>query len=267
MDLGLAGKVAVVTGGSRGIGFAAAKALAGEGAQAVLVARDPDRLERACAELAAAGSGTAWAVPADLSQPGGEREAVERILARHGRIDVLVNSAGSALGGDFCALSEEDWQHSLALKFHGSVRMMRAVVPAMRAQGGGRIVNVVGSAGRQPEARQLPVAAANAALLAVTRGLADELGPDGIVVVAVNPGVTRTERFDRRMKRLAAASGRDEEEVRRAFEAELIAHTPLGRLGEAEDLGQWIAFLASGRARHFTGGSITVDGGFNRVPG
>jgi 3-oxoacyl-[acyl-carrier protein] reductase len=263
MDLNLAGKVAIVTGGSRGIGFAAAKALRAQGARVVIAARDEARLAQARAEL----DGQALAVSADLARSGAEREITQAVLAAYGRIDILVNSAGSAQGAPFWELSDDDWQANLALKLFGTIRMMRAVVPVMRMQRHGRIVTVAGAAGRQPDARFLPVAVANAGLLAITRGLADELGPDGIAVVAINPGVTRTDRFMERIRKRARAENRSADDILREVEREVSARTPLRRIGEPDDIAAWIAFLASDQARHFTGQSITIDGGLNRPPG
>lgn len=267
MDLKLSGRKALITGGSRGIGFACARLLASEGVEVALVGRDTKSLERAAEEIGRQGGPTAVALAADLRESAEVDKAAAAALDKLGRIDILVNSAGDAQGGVFWELSDEDWIRSLELKFYATIRMMRAVIPAMRGRGYGRIVNIVGAAGRQPEAGFLPVAAANAALLAVTKGLADEVGKDGIVVTAVNPGLTRTDRYRRRLERKSAQSGRDLAAVTTEFETEAKARTPLCRIGEAEDVAAWVAFLASDRASHFTGQSITVDGGTNRVPG
>ena len=149
---------------------------------------------------------------------------------------------------------------SLALKFHGIVRIIRAVIPAMRWQKYGRIVTVVGNTGRLPNARMLPGTAANAALLAVTNGLADEVAADGIVVNAVNPGPSRTERWQTLMANLAKQGGKTVEEVEAGFMKEI----PMRRLCAPEEIACCIVFLASEAAAKMTGSSITADGGWTR---
>ncbi len=266
MDFQLSGKTALITGGSRGIGFAAAKSLAAEGARIALSARDPAQLQRAKEELSGIGL-PVLTIPSDLTVSGDEIRIMEAVMAEFGRLDILVNSAGAAQGGVFWKLSDEDWQNNLALKLFGTIRMMRAAIPVMLEQGYGRIVTIAGAAGRQPEAHLMPVGVANAGLYAITRALADELGPHGIVLTALNPGVTRTDRFINRLKNRAQKEGRTLEEIQTETENHILEQTPLRRIGTAEDIAAWITFLASDRAAHFTGQSITVDGGLNRPPG
>ncbi len=178
-----------------------------------------------------------------------------------GRIDILVNCAGASQGGVFWDIPDEVWEDSLALKFMGTVRMIRAALPAMRAQKYGRIVTLVGNTGRQPNPRMLPGAAANAALLAVTKGLAEEVAGDGVVINAVNPGPTRTERWQTLMQNLAASTGRSVADV----EGDFMQEIPMARLGEPDEIARLIAFLASDAAANMTGTSVSADGGWTKA--
>lgn len=253
MDLNLSGKVALVFGASKGIGLATAKLLANEGARLTLTARSTDSF----AEQGARWIGESLLLAADLTEPGAAEAAVAATVERHGRLDVLVVSAGAAQGGLFWEIDDAQWAEALQLKFLGLVRALRAAAPVMQKQGVGNIVAVVGNAGKQPNKRMLPGAAANAACLAVVRGLAEELAPDGVRVNAVNPGPTRTGRWDMLVERLSASGQRPAAEVR----AELLSGIPLGRVSEADEIARIIAFLASDASGTVTGTSITADGG------
>lgn len=261
MDLRLRGRVAVITGGSKGLGAASARLLAEEGAKLVLAARDGTPLDALAEQLRSASGADVTGVPVDLTTADGADAVAERALEAFGRIDILVNSAGSSQGGVFWEVSDDVWEQSLALKFLGTVRMIRAVIPTMRQQKYGRIVTIVGNTGRQPNPRMLPGAAANAALLAVTKGLAEELAADGIVINAVNPGPTRTERWTTLMTNLARQSGRTVEEV----EAGFMEDIPMQRLAAPEEIARYIVFLASDAAANMTGSSITADGGWTKA--
>lgn len=257
MDLGLAGKVALVFGGSKGIGLATARVLASEGARLALTARQHASFAALPPELGAAGT---LLLEADLTVSADAGRAVRETRERFGRIDILVVSAGAAQGGLFWELPDETWSAALDLKFMGMVRALRAVAPVMRSQGAGRIVVVVGNAGRQPNKRMLPGAAANAACLAVVRGLAEELAPSGVQVNAVNPGPTRTGRWTTQMEKLGADAGTSAESVEEAFRAEI----PLGRLSEPMEIGRLIAVLCSDISGTTTGTSLTIDGGMTK---
>ena len=261
MDLDLAGKVALITGASKGIGAAAARALAAEGAALALAARSGERLSALAAELSQAHGVPASVWAGDLRESGGAGQAAEAAIAAHGRIDILVVSAGASQGGLFWDSPDRVWEDSLALKFMATIRTLRAVVPIMRRQGSGRIVVVVGNTGHQPAPRLLPGAAANAALLAVVKGLADEVAGEGIVINAVNPGPTRTERWTGLMDAAAATRGVEAATV----EQDYIRDIPLRRLGEPEEIARLIAFLASEAAGNITGTSVTADGGWTRA--
>ncbi|MBT4739541.1 MAG: SDR family oxidoreductase [Rhodospirillaceae bacterium] len=260
MDLLLKDKVALITGASRGLGAASAAALAAEGTNLVLSARDGDALDSQVKRLTANFGIRAIAVPADLTQNGVSDSVVKSSLDAFGRIDILINSAGASQGGLFWEIPDQVWQDSMELKVMGTIRMMRAVIPHMLENKGGRIVNIVGNTGLQPSPRLLPGSAANAALLAVTRGLAEELAPQNVIINALNPGPTRTERWTTLMAKLAESSGRSVADV----ESDYTAQIPMDRLGEPEEIGRLAAFLASERAANMTGGCLTADGGWTK---
>jgi len=260
MDLNLKGKVAVVTGGNRGLGAAGARMLASEGALVFLTARDGEKLEQQ-ADAIASDFGTEVAYLAcDLTEADACDNVVKAALDKFGRVDILVSAAGASQGGLFWEIPDQVWQDSFDLKFMATVRMMRAVMAPMREQGYGRIVAVVGNTAKQPSPRMLPGAAVNAALLTVVKGLADEVAGNGIVVNALNPGPTRTERWTNMMISLAEQSGRSVDEV----EGDFVDNIPMNRLGAPEEVARLIAFLASDMAANMTGTSITADGGWTK---
>ncbi|MEE4453080.1 SDR family oxidoreductase [Novosphingobium resinovorum] len=250
MNLGLEGRAALVFGGSRGIGAATARALHGEGVALSLTARSEEALEGSLAAMPGA-----QALAADLTKPGDAEAAVAAALARHGRIDLAVVSAGAAQGGSFTELGDEVWASALELKFMGMIRALRALVPPMRAAGHGRILVIVGNNGVQANKAMLPGSAANAACLAVIRGLAEDFAPHGIRINALNPGPTRTDRWDGLVARLS--EGRDPAEV----EAELLGAQPLGRIATADEMGRLAAMMLSDAADMLVGTSLTADGG------
>lgn len=256
MELGLQGKIALVTGGSMGIGFACARALAREGASVAIVARNAARLEEAARQLRAETGAVVEPFPADLSQPTSATAVVEAVLARFGRIDVLVNNAGAAPGGVLERLTDEQWLEGLNLKFLGYMRMIRAVVPAMRRQGGGRIVNVIGNDGLKPSYWEIVPGAANAAGYNLTLALAEQYGPDGILINAVNPGPVATQRWDQLEKAMARDRGISQEQAHRLA----LASMPLGRIARPEEVADLVTFLASERNTFITGALITIDG-------
>jgi NAD(P)-dependent dehydrogenase (short-subunit alcohol dehydrogenase family) len=234
--------------------------LAAEGAKLVLAARSRADLDKLAGELSAAHGTRSAVMPLDLTHETSADDVVAETLKTFGRIDILINSAGASQGGLFWELADRVWQESFDLKVMGTIRMMRAVLPAMIAQKYGRIVNIVGNTGLQPSPRLLPGAAANAALLAITRGVGEEAAPHGVAVNAINPGPTRTERWTTLMNRLAQSSGRSIAEVEKDYTSQI----PLGRLAEPDDIASLIVFLASDRAANMIGTAITADGGWTQ---
>ena len=260
MDLELKEKIALVTGASRGIGRAIARGLAAEGARVALCARDKATLETAAAEIARETRAEPFIVAGDLSRLEEVERAAREVHRRFGRIDILVNNAGAIRGGDFLTIPDAQWADDWSLKLLGYIRMARAVFPLMRAQGGGRIINVVGAAARNPTTGYLPGGVANAGLVNFTKGLADLGAPHGILVTAVSPAATATDRWQRLMAQQADAAGKPREQHR----AEVEAAYPLGRIARPEDIADLVCFLASARASFLTGICITVDGGATR---
>lgn len=256
MDLGLADKVALVIGGSQGIGAEIVRALGREGARLAVAARGQAGLAAIVDELRAAGA-EAISIATDMTKSGDADRAVAATLSQYGRLDILIVSVGAARGGTFWEIDEATWAEALDLKFMGLVRALRAAVPVMRAAGGGRIVAIVGNTGRQPNALMLPGSAANAACLAVIKGLADAVAGDGITVNALNPGPTRTARWDRLIADMAAKAARPAGEI----EVEQLSRQPLGRIADARSMAQLAVVLASDLADWVTGTSITADGG------
>ena len=211
--------------------------------------------------LRGGGDAEVTTVPMDLTTP----EAAETIVTKpavkaFGRIDILINCAGASQGGLFWEIPDRVWQESFELKLMSTIRMMRAVIPTMIAQKYGRIVNVVGNTGLQPSPRLLPGSAANAALLAVTRGVTEDLAPHNIVANAVNPGPTRTDRWTTLMNRLSQSSGRSIAEI----ETDYTRQIPRGVIAQPDEIAGLIVFLASDRAANMTGTGLTADGGWSK---
>lgn len=255
MDLGLRDKVALVTGASRGIGRAIALRLAQEGAQLALVARNEAALGMVAREMPGA-----FSHAADLGTLAGVEGAVAATLARFGRVDILVNNAGAIPAGDFLTMPDSAWTDGYALKLHGYIRAARAVFPAMQRQGGGRILNVIGATARNPQGSYLAGGVANAGLVNFTKGLADLGAPHGILVTAVSPAATATDRIEEQFAQIAAATGQSVEAVR----AERMSRYPLGRMARPEDIADAVAFLVSERAGFVSGICLTVDGNSTR---
>ncbi len=261
MNLGLRGKTAIVTGGSAGIGLACARALFREGVHTAIAARDEERLERAAAEIRSASAGVASVevvtISADLTRVVDVRRVVRTMKERFGRIDILINNAGSARAGDFTELGDEAFLEAWNLKLLGYIRMVREVTPHMIEQRDGRIVNIIGGAAHTPSPTFLPGSTANAALLNFTKGVSKELIRQGIRINAVLPGPTATERAKRLNRQTAEARGISEQE---AWQASLD-NIPLGRMVEPHEIASLALFLVSDLASSIVGAEITIDGG------
>ena len=256
MDLELKDKVAIVTGGTQGIGRATAQRLSQEGARVVIAARGKERLDAVPAEIRAAG-GMVVAVQADVSKPRDCERLVEETLKAFGRIDILVNNAGTSLTGEFESVTDALWQQDLDLKLFAAIRLCRLVVPLMRKQGGGRIVNITTIGAKQPRARSMPTTVSRAAGLALTKALSKEFAKDNILVNTVSLGLVQAGQHEKK----AEKAGKPVEELYK----EMAKDIPLGRVGRAEEAANVIAFLASGAASYVTGSSINLDGGASGV--
>lgn len=259
MELALSGKVGVITGASAGIGRAVAQALAAEGVHLTLCARRAGPLQALAQELAQRHGVRTLAVAADLSREAGIATLADAHRAQFGALDLLINNAGAIRAGSLLAKPEAEWQEDFALKFWGYVRLTRAVWPLLMT-GGGRVVNVIGAAGRQPSAAYVAGGAANAGLMNLTKALGDEGAPHGILVNAVNPGPVRTDRWLSLMQRQADERGTSVA----ALEAEQLAHVPLRRAAEPSEIAATVVFLCSAAASYITGTTLQVDGGLAR---
>ncbi|MBC3189823.1 SDR family oxidoreductase [Pseudonocardia sp. C8] len=259
MDLQLTGRRAIVTGGSRGIGFAVARALAGEGARVALLARDAGRLDAAAAALRDAGAPEVLTVPADTTDDTAVRAAVGVVADRFGGVDILVNAAArpasAGAPSDLAGTTDDAVRVELETKLLGYLRCVRAVAPLMTAQGWGRIVNVSGLNARR--STSLVGSVRNVAVASMTAALAHELGPQGVNVTVVHPGITETERTPGVLAERAAAAGTDEAAVR----AELGATTTIGRIVTAAEVADVIAFLCSPRSVAVNGDAVAAGGG------
>lgn len=256
MDLGLEGKVALITGGSDGLGRATAERLTREGARVTICARDPGRLDAAAAAIRGSG-GEILALTADVTRAGDVERAVQATLDRFGRLDILVNNAGISAARAFEQVDDAAWQADLDLKLFAAIRAIRLCVPAMRRAGGGRIVNMLNTAAKEPPARSVPTSVSRAAGLALTKALSKELAPDGILVNAVCLGLVKSGQWVRRWEAAGKPGTLD------AFYADFArdAKVPVGRIGEAEELAALVAFLVSAPAAYITGVAINFDGG------
>lgn len=258
MDVTLPGRIAIVTGASKGIGRAIALELAGAGADLIVNARGHDALDEVASEIRRLGRRVAT-VAADVATREGARQVVERVRTDFGRVDVLVNNAGKGAPKKLLELTEEDWHASFELNLMSAVRLSVACVPLMQAQGGGRIVNISSRVGRQPDPYFAPYAAAKAALINFTKSLANAFSKDGILSNCIVPGLIRTEAVEEAARASAEATGKTVDEI---FEATLEKRPiPAGRMGKPGDVAGLVVFLASDRASWITGSTFTVDGG------
>ena len=242
MELGLQGKVAVITGGSDGIGKAAAIALAREGAQVVICARRAEVLEEAAAEIRAETGGKVLAIAADVTQAQQVQELFAKTVALWGRVDILVNNAGTSAAHPFEAATDEIWAADIELKLMGAIHCIRAAVPHMKAQGSGRIINITTPGGKAPGARSVPTSVTRAAGIALTKALSKEYAPHNILVNTVSVGLLKSGQHKRRWER---AHADNPNLTLDAFYEEMGKNVPLGRVGEASEVGDVIAFLAS----------------------
>ena len=257
MDLQLDGKTALVTGGSEGIGKGIALALAKEGVDVAICARRKEPLEKAAAEIKKETNRKVVPIVADLTKDADARNFVEQGHKALGRVDIMVNNAGSAPGGVIEHLSEADWAQSLQLKFMGYVRCLRYVLPIMVKQGGGRVVNLIGNDGVKPSYWEIAPGAANAAGQNLTLSLAGQYGKHNISFCAVNPGPVRTERW----AGLVAAMSRDMKLPHEEADKLAPASIPLGRIAEVEEVANLVVMLASPLMHMVNGTQIEIDGG------
>lgn len=251
MDLRLAGKRALITGGSKGIGRASAEILAEEGCDIVLVARDAATLEHAAGAIRSKRQVGVETIVADLSR----QTEVERVARSAGAVDILVNNAGAIPPGNLLAVDDATLRAAWDLKVFGFISLSRALYPTLRERRG-VIVNVIGAAGETFDPGYIAGSAGNAALMAFTRGLGRGAHKDGVRVVAINPGPVATERLERLLRHRA------ETELGNAARwRDLCAGMPYGRPAEPEEIGAAVAFLASPRSAYTNATVVTINGG------
>ncbi len=261
MDLKLNGKTALVTGGSEGIGKGIALAFAREGVDVAICARRREPLDATAQEIARATNRKIVPIVADLTKDEDAKDFVEQGHAALGRVDIMVNNAGSAPGGVIEHLSEGDWAQALQLKFMGYVRCLRYVLPIMQKQGGGRVVNLIGNDGVKPSYWEVAPGAANAAGQNLTLSLAGQYGRHNISFCAVNPGPVRTERWAGLVKAMSRDMKLPYEEADQLAPRSI----PMGRIAEVEEVANLVTMLASPLMHMVNGTMIEIDGGQDKA--
>ena len=260
MDLGLSGKAVLITGGSKGIGLACARAFLAEGARVAIVSRERANLDAALSELRAA-PGTVVGIAADLVRTEAAADMAAQAEAALGPIDVLVNSAGAARRYLPEDLDVAAWHAAMDAKYFTTIHALDALLPRMAQRGSGAVVDIIGMGGKVATPIHLPGGAANSALMLATVGLASVYGPKGVRINAINPGATMTGRVQEALRLEAKARGLSEREVLAQGEAKV----PLRRFAAPEDVAHVALFLASSKAAYLTGAIVPLDGGSNAV--
>lgn len=255
MHLGLQGKVALITGGSKGIGLATAISLSREGAKVAICARNMEQLEEAAIHIANLIECQVFMVQADVTSEADCKRAVEETVQRFGGLDILVNNAGTSAAQPFEQVGTEVWRQDLELKLFGAIHCSRYAIPYMRQAGGGSIVNITTSAAKTPPASSLPTSVSRAAGLALTNAMSKDLAADQIRVNTVCIGKIRSDQLENGWKREAPELTWEE------YARDPQHDIPLGRIGNAEEAANVITFLSSEAASYVTGTSVNIDGG------
>ena len=259
MEIRMNGRTALVTGGSRGMGRAIAAKFSEAGANVAILARRPDVLEETRAEMEKSAKGKVGAYPCDVGDPAQIEEVFAKVTADFGQVDILVNNAGTSMRGKFEEITDEMWHEDLNLKLFGAIRLCRLALPPMKERRWGRILNVVTIGGKAPRAGGAPTAVTRAAGMALTKVLAGEGAPYGVLVNALCTGRIVTDQTSNAYKKMAPGVPFEE------FVKERGKEIPLGRLGEAEEYANMACFLASDAASYITGAAVNIDGGLSPV--
>jgi 3-oxoacyl-[acyl-carrier protein] reductase len=262
MELGLAGRKAIVTGGSKGLGKAIAAELVAEGASVVICSRHGDELEATAAELtkqAADGAGSIFALTCDVTDPGQVTGFVAAATAALGGVDILVNNAGGARPGQFGTLTDDDWHADIEVKLFSQIRCTRAALPQLRQSIAPRVININAVYGRYPDPAFLASAVNRASCLSLSKALSIELGREGILVNSVNIGLVETPQWENIHRRRAP-----DVPASQFFGQLAEAEVPLGRFGQPHEVAGLVTFLASDRASYIAGASIDVAGGMGK---
>lgn len=254
MELGLTGKVALITGSSRGIGLETAVHLVKEGAQVTICARNEDRLKEAASYIFEQTGQEVFFVATDVTKEDDCKRVVDLTIERYGRLDILVNNAGTSQAHPFEETPTDIWRQDLDLKLFGAIHCSRYAVPQMRKVGGGAIVNVTAISGKTPPTSSLPTSVSRAAGMALTKAMSKDLGKDNIRVNTVCIGLIRSEQIEKKWK--AQAPDKSWEEFSR-----MDRQIPLGRIGDTAEAARVITFLVSDAASYVSGTSVNIDGG------
>ena len=255
MDLGLQGKVAIVTGASKGIGFCTALQLVKEGALVTICARGEKSLQVAAASIQKETGVEVLTVAADMAKEEDCKDVIEKTVEKYGQLDILINNAGTSAANSFEQVSTELWQTDLDLKLFGAVHCAKYAVPHFKDAGGGSIVNVTAVLAKTPPANSLPTTVSRAAGLALTKAMSKDLGSYNIRVNAVCIGLIRSDQIEKRWKNQAPDLSWDE------YSQKVGETIPLGRIGDTEEATNVITFLASQAASYVTGTAVNIDGG------
>ncbi len=261
MDFGIDGKRALVTGASAGLGWAAAHALAAEGARVAIASRDEARIRAAAARMGRPGAPEVIALEADVSRPGEPERLVNEAAARLGGLEILVTNAGGPPSGEFADFGEDDFARAIDLVFRSAERLIRAALPHLERANWGRVVCITSIAAREPREGLLLSNTLRPAVHGLAKSLARRHAPAGITFNCVCPGFTDTERLQELAAATAARERTDPEEIRARWRRSI----PRGRLGLPEEVGAVVAFLCSQRAAYVNGVSLAVDGGEGRA--
>lgn len=260
MDMSLQGRVALVTGASKGIGKGIASALAAEGCRVCMVARDAQTLDAAAAAVRTSGNAEIITLAGDVGDATLAARATEQLLARWGGVDILINNAAGPPPGSFLEHDEPAWRDALERNFLSVVRFARAAAPGMKQRGWGRIISITSTLAKEPTPQMVLSASARAAVSAFTKAIAVELAPFSVTANVVCPGGVQTERLESLLQLSAEREGKPLDEVRRRS----VASIPMQRFASTEEIASLVVFLASQRAAYLTGLSLMADGGLTK---
>ncbi len=262
MDISLAGRSALITGGSKGLGLAMAKRLSASGADVAILARRPDVIAEAVTDIEKTARGKVLGVPCDVARADSITSAFATVMSGLGKVDIVINNAGISRAMPFTEATDEIWQEDLDLKLFAAIRTARLAMPQMIGRKWGRIINVLNIGAKAPRAASAPTSVSRAAGMALTKVLANEGAPHNVLVNAMLVGLIRSDQWDRRYAAARAGGSNEEYED---FIAKLGANVPMKRLGTAEEFANLACFLCSEQGGYVTGTAINVDGGSSPV--
>ena len=257
MQLGIEGKVVLITAASKGLGYAVAETMIAEGAKVAISSRSEERIKEAAEELSQGGKYDVFYAPADLSNSGATEKLMDQVLNHFGQVDILICNTGGPKTTDFVDTGYEDWQKGMDLMLYPALQMSKRVIPKMKENKWGRIIYMTSTWVKQPRASGVISTMARSAISGLSKHLSNELAADNILVNQVMPGPTWTDRSKEITSRLSERRGVPVETIKEEIGREI----PLGRYGEADEIANAVTFLASEKASFITGASLQVDGG------